>query len=160
MLFKKFSWIFLSLLIVACNSSSSNTSGNGNGNVVPKANITEVTAQANQGAYTFYVTVASDETGCDQYADWWEVLGAKGDLIYRRILFHSHPTDQPFTRSGSPVHINANDIVYIRAHMNKAGYTGDVFKGSIASGFLKTNTAPSFAKSIETQTPLPDGCAF
>lgn len=153
----KYSWILLSLFLVACNSGSSDTK---EATVVAKANITEVTAQGNSSGYTFYVTVASDETGCDQYADWWEVLSANGDLIYRRILFHSHPNDQPFTRAGSPVNIQPNDIVYIRAHMNKAGYTGDVFKGSTTTGFLKTNTTPGFSKSIETQAPLPNGCAF
>lgn len=75
----KYSWIILSFFLVACNSSSTDTDGSGNQQEVAKANITEVTAQGDSGLYTFYVTVASDETGCDQYADWWEVLNANGD---------------------------------------------------------------------------------
>lgn len=155
----KYSLIFLTLFITACNSSS-DTTIKGETSEKAKANITEVTAQGSSGNYTFYVTVASDETGCDQYADWWEVLNADGELIYRRVLLHSHPDDQPFTRSGSPVNIQSGDIVYIRAHMNNDSYSGDVFKGSISNGFLKIDTPPVFSDSIDEQQPLPDGCAF
>ncbi len=147
-------------LLTACGSGTTEKEDDKGSSSAIKANVTEVTAQGATGNYTFYVTIASDETGCDQYADWWEVLSADGNLIHRRILAHSHPADQPFTRSGSPVAINQTDIVYIRAHMNKLGYVGDVFKGSVATGFLKETNLPNFSATLDQEVPLPSGCAF
>ena len=121
-----------------------------------RADITKVTANSS----TFSVTIKSDETGCAQYANWWEVLDSNGKLLYRRILFHSHPSEQPFTRSGSQLNISKSDTVYIRAHMNSVGYIGDVFKGSIDSGFQKVSNPPKFAKEIEFQKPQPGKCWF
>lgn len=125
-----------------------------------RANVIAVQASGNEGAYRFSVTLKSDETGCEQYADWWEVLSEKGELLYRRILFHSHPDTQPFTRSGGSVKIGKSDEVYIRAHMNKFGYVGDVFKGTVKSGFSKIEVVPQFSEALEKQQPLPKGCAY
>lgn len=125
-----------------------------------RADVTAVTTQGSSGAYTFKVTLKSTETGCEQYADWWEVVSEKGELLYRRILVHSHPDTQPFTRSGGKIAIKPNDIVYVRAHMNKEGYVGDVFKGSIHTGFKKVTNLPHFPKDLEKQEPLPTGCLF
>ena len=113
-----------------------------------------------KSSYRFNVTLESDETGCQQYADWWEVLDSQGKLLYRRILLHSHPNDQPFTRSGGSVPLDPDAIVYVRGHMNKLGYVGDLFVGSVAKGFKKAEKIPAFPKSLEAQKPLPDGCAF
>jgi len=125
-----------------------------------EANVLAVQANGSKGAYRFAVTVKSTETGCEQYADWWEVLSVDGTLLYRRILVHSHPTTQPFTRSGSTVDINKYDTVYVRAHMNKEGYVGQVMVGSVAKGFEKMKSGKEFSKAIETQAPLPTGCLF
>jgi len=76
-----------------------------------QANVTAVTTNGNEGAYRFSVTLKSTETGCEQYADWWEVLSEEGELLYRRILVHSHPDTQPFTRSGGKVNIGGQVIV-------------------------------------------------
>jgi len=67
------------------------------------ARVTKVTVSGEANNYNFSVTIASPDTGCDQYADWWEVFTEDGVLIYRRILAHSHVTEQPFTRSGGAV---------------------------------------------------------
>ena len=125
-----------------------------------QANVTAVEVKGSSGAYRFAVTLQSDETGCDQYANWWEVLTEEGVLLYRRILMHSHPDTQPFTRSGGAVKIGENDIVYVRGHMNKLGYVGDVMMGTVHGGFKKVTKIPNFSKAIETLSPLPDGCAF
>jgi hypothetical protein len=125
-----------------------------------QANVIGVKVSGSEGAYRFSVTLKSDETGCEQYADWWEVVSQKGELLYRRILVHSHPDTQPFTRSGGSVKIGEDDVVYIRAHMNKLGYLGDVFKGSVKKGFSKVEVVPSFPVGLDKHQPLPKGCAY
>ena len=60
--------------------------------IIPgSANVIAVDAKGSNGNYNFYVTLSSDETGCEQYANWWEILDENGSLLYRRILIHSHP---------------------------------------------------------------------
>jgi len=125
-----------------------------------EANVIKVKTKEIDGAYRFSVTLKSTETGCEQYADWWEVVSKKGELLYRRILVHSHPDTQPFTRSGGSLNIDKDDIVYVRAHMNKEGYVGEVMHGSIAKGFKKSMEIPNFSKDIVTQAPLPEGCLY
>jgi hypothetical protein len=108
----------------------------------------------------FSITLKSDETGCAEYANWWEILNKNGKLLYRRILFHSHPNEQPFTRDGGPIQIFKNEKVYIRAHMNNVGYSGNVFFGSPKDGFKEIINPPIFSKSIEAQSPQPGKCWF
>lgn len=124
------------------------------------ANVIGVKISGESGTYRFSVTLESTETGCAQYADWWEVLSEDGKLLYRRILVHSHPDTQPFTRSGGNVKVGKDDVVYVRGHMNKAGYVGDVMKGSVSQGFMKVIDVPIFASAIEMQSPLPKGCLY
>jgi hypothetical protein len=125
-----------------------------------RADVTAVNVNGDSGSYSFNVTLSSDETGCAQYANWWEVLDETGNLIYRRILFHSHPTDQPFTRSGGSIMISSTQVVYVRAHMNTTGYNGDVLKGSVESGFEVSSDIIQNSEAVILQAPQPDGCAF
>lgn len=125
-----------------------------------RADVTAVRVRGRAGAYEFDVEVKSPDTGCQQYADWWEVVGTDGKLIHRRVLAHSHPDEQPFARGGGPVPIAADTVVWVRAHMNTAGYGGAAFKGSPAGGFVRAELAPSFAADLARRPPLPDGCAF
>ena len=122
--------------------------------------VTAVQVSGNTGEYTFSVTIASPDTGCAQYADWWEVIAEDGTLIYRRILTHSHVNEQPFTRSGGKVSITESQVVYVRAHMNNVGYGGQVMRGSVGNGFEIATLPDDFAKEAETQEPLPTGCNF
>ncbi|WP_394750856.1 hypothetical protein [Spongiimicrobium salis] len=124
------------------------------------AQVTAVTVSGNEDNYNFSVTIASPDTGCAQYADWWEVIDTKGNLIYRRILAHSHVEEQPFTRSGGPIAIKADTEVYVRAHMNTSGYGTVVFKGTVEKGLSGTTLDADFAGSLAQQQPLPTGCAF
>lgn len=117
-----------------------------------------ITGQENN--YSFSVTLLSPDTGCDQYADWWEVITEAGDLIYRRILTHSHVNEQPFTRSGTSINITANQTVIIRAHMNNLGYGTTSLKGSVENGFETTEIATDFALNLLEEEPLPESCAF
>ncbi|MFS4469560.1 hypothetical protein [Maribacter sp. 2210JD10-5] len=124
------------------------------------AQVTEVKVSGMENEYTFSVTISSPDTGCSQYADWWEVLDMDGNLIYRRILAHSHVEEQPFSRSGGAVRITTETEVYVRAHMNNSGYGTVVQKGSVSNGFETSDLDAEFAKELETAAPQPNGCAF
>ena len=125
------------------------------------ADVTAVRVSGDPGRYTFAVTLRSADTGCEQYADWWEVVTPDGELIYRRILAHSHVDEQPFTRSGGPVDIQAAARVIVRAHMNEVGYGGVAYAGSPNTGFEPERSVGSdLAPDLADATPLPDGCAF
>lgn len=123
------------------------------------ADILSVTSSGTENAYTFAVEIKSPDTGCEQYADWWEVVSEEGELLYRRILAHSHVDEQPFIRSGGTIPIIEIQPVWIRAHMNTGGY-GDAFYGSVSTGFTKQVPQFDFAKEAETIEPLPTSCAF
>lgn len=124
------------------------------------AKITGVSASGAPNNYTFSVTIESPDTGCDQYADWWEVINMEGELLYRRILAHSHVNEQPFTRTGAPVPVEENTEVIIRAHMNNLSYGSQVYRGSVRDGFTVDSLAIEFALDLETEAPLPGDCAF
>jgi len=122
--------------------------------------ITSVDFSGDEGAYQFSVGISSQETGCDQYADWWEVIDQEGNLLYRRILAHSHVNEQPFVRSGGSVAISATDRVIVRAHMNNTGYGRQAFAGSVQDGFTEEFLAEDYFLNLAQEGPLPDGCAF
>jgi len=124
------------------------------------ADVIEVSTTGNPNSYTFAVTIQSPDTGCNQYANWWEVISLNGQLIYRRVLGHSHVTEQPFTRTGGSVNISENTEVIVRAWMHPTGYGGKVFKGSVANGFECTVLSSEFAKALSEQEPLPTSCSF
>jgi len=124
------------------------------------ADIVSVAISGTPGAFYFDVGVRSKDTGCRQYADWWEVVSEDGRLLYRRVLLHSHVDEQPFVRGGGPVPIQPDTIVWIRAHMNPGGYGGVAFRGSPQSGFRAGTLASDFAADLARASPLPDGCAF
>lgn len=154
----------LALLAVACSEAEAPVSSPLADAEQPAsdtaADILSVEASGSAGSYSFSVTVSSPDTGCEQYADWWEVVTTDGDLIYRRVLLHSHTSEQPFTRSGSPVDIAADDTVIVRAHMNTGGYGGQALRGSVAAGFEAVTLEAGFAAELASRDPLPTGCDF
>lgn len=166
--------VLLSLWITCCSSSEGSVLDNLNpssteieeeSEEMPQttsglAAITAVTVTSQDTGHTFSVTISSPDLGCIQYADWWEIIDLDGNLVYRRILAHSHVDEQPFTRSGGPVIITDDTEVYIRAHMNTTSYGSQVFKGNVANGFTLQNLDVEFAKDLETTDPLPANCAF
>jgi len=164
--FDIFKWRFISLFILAticfgsCSTSPSKSANDSGSEDKPVANVNSVQVTGTANAYTFSVGIQSPDSGCGQYADWWEVLSESGSLLYRRILAHSHVNEQPFTRSGGPLKMEANEVVYIRAHMHPHGYGGIVYKGSVQNGFDEFTVAADFAQSVETEPPLPTDCAF
>jgi hypothetical protein len=122
--------------------------------------ILSLNVTGEQGAYNYSVTIRSPDEGCSQYADWWEVISQEGELFYRRILLHSHADEQPFTRSGGPVPIDAETIVLVRAHMHPSGYGGLAMKGSVVGGFEPIELSEDFAADLVETPPLPEGCGF
>lgn len=125
----------------------------------PRADVVSVQARGAPGAYEFSVGVRSPDRDCKLYADWWEVVSEDGRLLYRRILMHSHPDEQPFTRPGGPVAVAAETPVIVRAHMVPTGYAGAAMRGSVARGFAPWPDAPpGFAAALATRPPLPEAC--
>ncbi len=122
------------------------------------ADVKAVAVSGEPNAYTFAVTVQSPDTGCDRYANWWEVLGEDGRLLYRRILRHSHVDEQPFEREGGPVAIAADARVFVRAHLHPGGYGGAVMVGTPAGAFTVAEDPPAFDPKIESAEPQPKGC--
>ncbi|MEZ4439966.1 MAG: hypothetical protein R3B72_12795 [Polyangiaceae bacterium] len=153
--------VAIASLPAACNNASG---GSSSAPSAPsdgaRADVTAVAAHGTAGDLTFDVTVASPDTGCDRYADWWEVVSPEGALLYRRILAHSHVDEQPFTRSGGPVKISRDDTVLVRAHLSLGGY-GRALRGSASAGFSAADDLPAdFAAALAEAAPRPDGCAF
>jgi hypothetical protein len=124
------------------------------------ADVVSVKVDGKPGGYTFTVGVRSPDQGCEQYADWWEIVSEDGELVYRRILLHSHVDEQPFVRSGGPVQVSPGTTVWVRAHMHPTGYGGQAFKGSVQAGFAPAEMPASLASDLAGQPPLPDSCAF
>ena len=144
------------LLLVNCNSTVSDNTE------TTYANVVSINVSGSENNYTFAATLKSPDKGCSQYANWWEVISTDGRLIYRRILAHSHVSEQPFTRSGGPVNIRDDSVVIVRAHMHPSGYgSGEIaMKGSVKTSFSAYEIAEDFAATLEDQDPLPSGCAF
>src|SRR5215468_757464 len=124
------------------------------------ADVLSVAARGRPGAYELAVTVKSPDQNCDHYTDWWEVVSEDGkQLLHRRILMHSHPDEQPFTRPDAPVALAPDRTVVVRAHFHPTGYGGAVLRGSVAKGFAAWPEVPAkFAAGLESEPPLPKEC--
>ena len=127
---------------------------------INEAQIVDVVASGDNGAYTLAVTVLSPDSGCETYANWWEVVSPEGTLLYRRILAHSHVDEQPFTRSGGPIAIEANQPIIVRVHMHPTGYSLLAMKGSPSEGFTAEVLPASFGTALADAEPQPNECAF
>ena len=91
-----------------------------------KADVIAASAtKADDGTYTFSVTVKSDDTGWDKYADRWEVVSTDGTVLGIRVLAHPHEDEQPFTREQSGIKVPEGVTeVTIRAHDKVEGFGG------------------------------------
>ena len=77
--------------------------------------------------YDFDVTIRSNDTGWEHYADAFEVLAPDGTVLGQRILLHPHVGEQPFTRDLYGVAIPQGvDTVTVRARHKPKGYDGAV----------------------------------
>ena len=76
--------------------------------------------------YTVHTTIRHADTGWDHYADAWRVLTVDGRELGKRVLFHPHVNEQPFTRSLSGVKVPEGvDTIVIEAHDKVHGANSD-----------------------------------
>jgi len=98
--------------------------------VAGEADVVDVKVRRNaSGTYDFDVTVKSVDKGWNHHADAFEVLGPDGKVLGRRILYHPHETEQPFTRDLYGVKIPAGVTqVMVRARHKPKGYDGETMR--------------------------------
>ncbi len=120
--------------IVDSSLSTTVAAGGGGGAPVGKcADVVgvEIDVEA-EGTFNFSVTVSSDETGWDKYADAWEVRTTDGEVLAERILAHPHENEQPFTRSLGGVKMPDGTIeVVVVARDSVLGFCGAAYSVSI-----------------------------
>ncbi|MGR3717255.1 MAG: hypothetical protein ACU0B1_10970 [Thermohalobaculum sp.] len=82
-----------------------------------EADVVGVEARPSGGGWSFDVTVRHGDTGWENYADAWRVVGPGGTVYGTRVLVHPHVNEQPFTRSLSGVAIPEGvTTVTVEAH--------------------------------------------
>lgn len=149
------------VLVLGCSRDAGTTSTAPQATPGELADVTAVETSGQDGAWTFAVTIQSPDTGCKQYAQWWEVADDSGnELLYRRILMHSHADEQPFTRDGGPVKISGEQPVVVRAWMLPGGYGGQAMQGTASGGFSVVELPSGWGSGLASQEPLPEDCAF
>lgn len=125
------------------------------------ADVEGVEMTGGPDAWTVSVTVRSPDVDCDQYASWWEIVTVDGELVYRRILNHSHADEQPFTRSSTgSVSLDADTVYRVRAHLHPAGFGGQVMEGRPGEAFVGIDVDDGWADDLLTADPLPEECWY
>jgi len=73
--------------------------------------------------WTVRTTLRHNDTGWEHFADAWRVVDEEGNELGKRVLYHPHENEQPFTRSlndlSVPLGINT---VYVEARDNVHGW--------------------------------------
>ena len=87
------------------------------------------TSKESTGSYIFTVTLLHNDSSWTHYADSWSVLDADKKLISKRVLWHPHENEQPFTRSKNGIKIPQDtNFVYIGAHDKVHGFSKQLYK--------------------------------
>jgi hypothetical protein len=93
-----------------------------------EADVIAVAAERHPGTedvFDIRVTILSNDTGPDYYADAFEVLAPGGAVLGRRDLLHPHESEQPFTRVLENLKIPLGiERVTVRARHKPRGYDG------------------------------------
>lgn len=97
--------------------------------IAGEADVLSVTInETHSGVFSFSVTVSHTDEGWDHYADKWDVIDNKGNILGTRVLHHPHVNEQPFTRHLSEVSIPTDlSSITVRAHDSVHGYGGQTF---------------------------------
>jgi hypothetical protein len=56
--------------------------------------------------------------------------------------------------------VGPDTVVVIRAHMRPGGHGGVVIRGTVRGGFEAEVIDAEFAAGLDSQPPVPTGCAF
>jgi hypothetical protein len=93
-----------------------------------EADVIKVTfSKSTRITFNFKVTLRHADTGWKHYADAWEVLDMSGNILAKRVLYHPHVDEQPFTRSITDVKIPLSiKRVMIRGHCSVHEYGGKI----------------------------------
>lgn len=84
--------------------------------------------------WTFHVTLLHKDTGWNHYADAWRVVDGAGNELAKRVLYHPHINEQPFTRSQAGIKIPPEmKIVYVEAHDKVHGWSKQRVKVDLSS---------------------------
>lgn len=98
--------------------------GTGQLAVAGEVEIVKVQIRAAGNSWHANVTLRHDDTGWEHYADAWQVVDENGKLLGKRVLYHPHVNEQPFTRSLSGIEIPAGtQVVYVEAHDKVHGWS-------------------------------------
>ena len=88
----------------------------------------EIRGNNTEDSWTFHVTLKHNDSGWDHYADAWQVVDEDGKVLAKRVLYHPHEHEQPFTRSLSGVKLQGSAIIYVEAHDKVHGWSKDRVK--------------------------------
>jgi hypothetical protein len=89
--------------------------------------VSATIAKDGANTYSIAVGVRHKDTGWDNYADRWEVLGHNGEVLATRKLLHPHVGEQPFVRSLSGIQLPTGfETLTVRAHDKVHGFGGKV----------------------------------
>ena len=101
--------------------------------IAGEADVIDVKVRYN-GNNNFQVitTVKHADTGWDHYANGWEILDEKDNVIGKRILYHPHVKEQPFTRSYTLDIPSTVKVITVRAMDSLHGKGGRAIKIKLA----------------------------
>ena len=86
-------------------------------------------SKTGDNSWSVSVTLKHSDTGWEHYADNWQVVDSKKNVLGDRVLHHPHVDKQPFTRSLNNVVIPEGvTIVFIEAHDKTHGWTQNRLK--------------------------------
>jgi len=88
-----------------------------------EALVQDVKVTKQKGTYTFAVKILHEDSGWKHYVDAYEILDKEGNVLAKRVLWHPHENEQPFTRSLAHIKIKNIKTVYVRAHDSVDGYS-------------------------------------
>jgi len=71
--------------------------------------IVSAEAECDKGRYClFRATLRHADSGWNHYANLWQVMTTDGKLLVKRVLYHPHVNEQPFTRNSARIHVPAS----------------------------------------------------
>ena len=90
-----------------------------------EVSILDVKLEQKRSGWNVRVTLKHADSGWDHYADGWRVVSDTGQELGKRVLYHPHVHEQPFTRSLANLQLDEDKhkIIYIEAHDSVSGWS-------------------------------------